>query len=53
MSYLVATDLELREVPGGILVSRALDVSERSLIGGNIAMDVEGYLNFAYNQLRG
>ena len=46
-SYLVATDLKLCEVPSSIFVSRALDMSERGLIGGNIAVDVEGYLNCA------
>jgi len=43
----VSTDLELGKVPRGVFMSRALDVPERSLIGGNIAMDIEGYLNFA------
>lgn len=45
--YLVTTDLKLCEVPSGILMSRALDVSERGLIGRNVAVNVEGYLNFA------
>ena len=42
----MATDLKLGEVPGCIFVGRALDVSERSLVRGKIAVDVEGYLNF-------
>jgi len=48
MSHLVTTDLKLCEVPSSILVSRALDVSERGLIGCNVAVDVEGYLNFTF-----
>jgi len=48
MSYLVTTDFKLCEVPSGILVSRALDVTERGLIGRNVAVNVEGYLNFAF-----
>ena len=47
MAYLVTTDLKFCEVPSGILVSGALDVSERGLIGCNVAVNVEGYLNFA------
>jgi len=45
----VTTDLKFGKAPTGILVSRALDVSERGLIGGNVAMDIERYLNFAFN----
>ena len=45
-SYLVTTNLKLCKVPSGILVSRALDVSERGLVGGNVAVDIERYLNF-------
>ena len=44
--YLVTTDLKFGKVPSGILVSRALDVSERGLVGSNVAVDVERYLNF-------
>lgn len=44
-SYLVTTDLEFGKVPSGIFVSRTLDVSERRLIGCNIAVDIERYLN--------
>ena len=44
-SYLMATHFELGKVPGGVFMSRALDVSERGLIGGNIAVDVQGHLD--------
>ena len=44
-SYLMATDFKLGEVPRGVFMGRALDVSKRGLIGGNLAMDVQGYLN--------
>ena len=44
----MTTDLKLGKIPSGILVSRALDVSERGLIGSNVAMDIERYLNFAF-----
>lgn len=46
-TYLMATYFKLGEVPSGIFVSGALDVTERGLIGGDIAVNVEGYLNFA------
>jgi hypothetical protein len=46
----MATDFKLGKVPGCILVSRALDMSERSLIGGDIAVNLERYFNFAYHQ---
>lgn len=42
----MTTDLEFGKVPGGIFVSWTLDVSERRLIGCNVAVDVERYLNF-------
>ena len=41
----MATNFELGKVPSGILVSRALDMSERGFIRGNVAMDIERYLN--------
>jgi len=43
----MATNFKLGKVPSGVFVSRALDVSERRLIGGNITVDVQGYLDFA------
>lgn len=43
----MAADFKLGKVPGGILVGRALDVSERSLVGSDIAVNIERYLNCA------
>ena len=39
-SYLVATDFKLGKIPGSVFVSRALDVPERGLVSGNIAVDI-------------
>ena len=44
----MATDFELGKVPASIFVSWALDMSERGLIGGNVAVDIEGYLDFVW-----
>jgi len=43
--YLMATDFKLGKVPGGVFVGGALDVSEGGLIGGNITVDIQGYLD--------
>lgn len=51
-SYLVATDFKLGKIPGSVFVGRALDVPERGLVGGNIAVDIQGYLNCAHYQFR-
>lgn len=43
----MAANFELGKVPASILVSRALYMSERSLIGSNITVNVKRYLNFS------
>ena len=42
----MATDFKFGKVPGGVFVSRALDMSKGGFIGGNIAVYVERYLDF-------
>ena len=46
-SYLVATDFKLGKIPGSIFVGRALDVPEWGLISGDVAVDIQWYLNYA------
>lgn len=41
----MATNFEFSKIPGGVLVSGALDVSERSFVGSNVAMNIERYLD--------
>lgn len=52
-SYLVTTDFKFGKVPGGVLVSRTLNVAERGLIGGDIAVDIEGNLDFFLQSVPG
>jgi len=51
-SYLVTTDFKLGKIPGSVFVGGALDVPERGLVCGNIAADVQGYLNCVCYQSR-
>ena len=51
-SYLMTADFKLGEIPGGILVSRTLDMSEGGLVRSDITMDVERYLNFISRSAR-
>jgi len=44
----MATYFKLGKVPGGVFVSGALDVTEGGLIGGDIAVNVQGYLDFVW-----
>ena len=50
-SHLMATDFKLGKIPGSVFVGRALDVPERGLISGNIAVDIQRDLNCAYISL--
>lgn len=43
----MTTNFELGKIPGGVLVSGTLDVSERGFVCCKIAVDIEGYFNFA------
>jgi hypothetical protein len=45
--HLMAADFKLGKVPGGIFVRWTLDVSERSLVSSNVALDIERYFDFA------
>ena len=38
----MSTNFEFGDIPGGILVSRTLNKSERSLVGRIIVVDIEG-----------
>ena len=42
----MAANFKFSEVPGGVLVSGALNVSKWSLVGSNVTMNIEWYLNF-------
>lgn len=44
----MTTDFELGKVPARVFVGRTLDVSEGGLVGGNIAVDIQGYLDYAW-----
>ena len=46
----MTTHLELGHIPSGVLVSRPLNMSERRLICGNVAMNVER--EFDYNNVK-
>lgn len=41
----MAANFKFGKIPGSVLVSGALDVSERSFVGSDVAMNIERYLD--------